>query len=44
MIKLVTDFLGTGNIRHFHSQWQTTKIVTPRNFVELIILKLPNGE
>jgi putative PIN family toxin of toxin-antitoxin system len=38
------DFLVTGNIRHFPSQWQTTKIITPRNFIDLIIPKPTQGE
>jgi uncharacterized protein len=28
------DYLVTGNVKHFPSAWQRTRIVTPRQFVE----------
>lgn len=31
------EYLVTGNIKHFPKQWKTTKIVTPREFLEIII-------
>ena len=28
------DYLVTGNVNHFPSAWDTTRIVTPRQFLE----------
>jgi uncharacterized protein len=33
------DFLITGNTRHFPNQWQTTRIVTTREFIDCIDLE-----
>jgi putative PIN family toxin of toxin-antitoxin system len=30
------DYLATGNLRHFPEQWGTTRIVTPRQLIEVI--------
>jgi uncharacterized protein len=30
------DYLITGNLRHFPKYWKSTKIVSPREFIELI--------
>jgi uncharacterized protein len=35
------DYLITGNLRHFPTFWKATKIVTSRQFIELVALHLP---
>jgi len=34
------DYLVTGNARHFPKTWHTTKVVSPRQFIELITPEL----
>jgi putative PIN family toxin of toxin-antitoxin system len=31
------DYLVMGNIKHFPKQWKATRIVTPREFLEIVI-------
>lgn len=33
------DYLVTGNVKDYPSQWKTTRIVTPREFLELVITR-----
>jgi predicted nucleic acid-binding protein len=35
------DYLVTGNKRHFPKRWKTTRVVSARDLLELIGLKLP---
>ena len=34
------DFLVTGNIRHFPKRWKGTQVVTARQLIELVALRL----
>lgn len=31
------DYLVTGNLRHFPSQWKRTRVISPRELIEILI-------
>ena len=38
------DYLITGNTRHFSKNYKSTKVVTPRDFLDLILPELAKGK
>jgi uncharacterized protein len=37
------DFIITGNVKHFPEQFENTRVVTPREFLDLITAELVGG-
>jgi putative PIN family toxin of toxin-antitoxin system len=40
----VADYLITGNAQDFSKDHETTKIITPRSFIDLVVPQLAEGE